>query len=1134
MNPHLIPLLILFLSFNLSFIQSLTISGYGIKDLESSTHSDFLIEASMWRQTISQTIPPVTQTTTSMKWLIGGETVSTHPLNPGSTLFFERTLTDLPPHSFIGVTILFWFFDNYWGTSLPELQFSHLTSDVLILGPRLNQADFTSEEGGQSGIPDLGHDHIKYGFSHSSSSLTLNIRVALNTDIQYQSLGFRELHIHLSNYSGTVPDLCHSSEEKYPLKHSQCDCALNQAKDSNGICVDCAANCDICFGSEDVECLACSAGSYWDGEKCNACHLMCRTCTGPTANECGTCKFGFYHYQNDTCSDTCEIPYVPEQMGLDKHCQRMCNSSQFYWRNSQTCLDSCEPPLTHALDEYGMESCTNPCSGTNQYLHVNGSCGDVCKPPLILDFQAGVKFCLNPCSDPATDYLYPNRSCFSDCPWPLLSRTEPGTNYCWNPCPSASQFLYNNGSCLYTCPAPLMSRSESGVRYCFTPCDSVGDYIYDDRSCSDACSSPLVSRIEPMVARYCLSPCPLLSFFLYPNGSCSAECALPLLNKTEQGVKFCYNPCSSMSDYIYQNGTCGGECPYPLMSHAEPDFKYCFSPCPTSKYLYSDQSCHDSCDSPLIKRLEPGVNYCHTPCLDISDYVYSDGICSSACEYPYKVLTKVGYKVCSLGLNEIQIHQAHALAIGTDIANTVSGLGGILTGFVTSGDPTSMLMWSLLKMLQFTKYIDVNFPGQMAVIFVKQNDHYRDQDGYMSSAGDNGRVLSQNDSSKKLGRFSYYNMPQSFLENYWQQLIIFGSLIILMIISAIVLRFLQNPQYIKLVKHIQSALRWNVVLIFFCGSYGDLVLYSAIESQTVAFDGFGSIISFIVFVFMVILAVYIPLKVLHVINQIRRQKDSRKKWANHRMFFEIYKSDQLIKQIFLIIYLLRVGFFNIVIGYVFRSPLTQALLINLMSFFMTAYLLLKVPIKDKLCFVQHVTLESMLLIYNICLLVLVSMDLTNTQAEGTRAFFGGIMVVIMIVGPIATALLIVFKLFLKLKESYYQFKKQREAIELAGPVLPFKKVRTRGTFIIGNNELEGNAALADESKMIVISQNGDQKSTNLESIEPMTFKNEAGNGMMEVNLERNIEGSTVQIITKKERNLKRRKVNLFKDNNFQS
>jgi len=68
----------------------------------------------------------------------------------------------------------------------------------------------------------------------------------------------------------------------------------------------------------------------------------------------------------------------------------------------------------------------------------------------------------------------------------------------------------------------------------------------------------------------------------------------------------------------------------------------------------------------------------------------------------------------------------------------------------------------------------VNFPGQLSIIFAKQNDHYNNDNGYMSSLGEEkGRVLSN---SEALGKFSYYGIPGKFLDNYWQQLIVFWKL----------------------------------------------------------------------------------------------------------------------------------------------------------------------------------------------------------------------------------------------------------------------------------------------------------------------------------------------------------------------
>ena len=1005
--------------------------------MEGGDSTTFQNEANWWNLSSSVSTAKITQTTSTLKWLLGGQNI----LGPSgqSTVLssFFRSYTNLPPHSFVGISVTVWYFDGLWGTTNNSGLSFQIDYNSPMTAPALRQTtDFLSLDGGKAGELDLGRDHIRFGLSHNSTSLTLYLISQATASSVDQSFGFRDVNIHLSNYTGTTPTMCHFSEDIDPLQWSPCPCSLSQVKDSGGTCVSCAANCDFCFGPLGSECVACSAGTYWDGEKCNTCNIMCQTCTGSTNKECPTCKYGFYLYANNTCLPTCELPFVASQVGLDLYCDSKCNSSQFYWSYNQTCLDTCDLPLVHSPDENGIEYCLNPCTNINNYLYANGSCYTTCQAPLTAKFDPGVRFCKNSCPDPVNNYLFTNRSCLSSCPSPLVSRSEPGTNYCWNPCPSTSNFLYNNGSCYSTCSAPLISRSESGVKYCYTPCPSVNDYIYDNRSCFSSCAWPLVGRTELLVAQYCLNPCGSTSYFLYPNGSCLTDCSVPLLNRTEPGAKYCFSPCSS-SDYIYTNGTCKSTCPYPLMSRSEPDFNYCFTPCSTSEYLYNDQSCHSSCDSPLVKRLEPGVKYCNFPCKKSTDYIYEDGMCSSVCEYPYKVLSNPVYRVCSMNMDEIQTSQAYSLARGTDVANTICGIGGILTGFVSPGDPTSMLMWSLIKMLQFTKYMDVNFPGQMKVIFDKQNADYNG-DGYMSSIG---RVLVEGTMyEKRLGKFHYYDIPDNFVKNYWQQLLVFTILILLLVGCLLAVRKVTAPGYRNILDRGLSALKYNVILMFFCGSYGDLVLYSAIEFQTVTFKSAGSVISFLVCLAMVGLAVYIPVRALLLALAIFKakrtmvplqEKEFEGKWATHRVFFESYKSDFVYQQIFVFIYLIRVAFFNIIVGYISVSPLAQALLITMLSFAVMSYLVFRNPIKDKFCYAQQLMIETMLLVYNFCLFILVVLDQADVEAEGTRAFFGGFMVVILIIGPVATAFLIVFKLVRKVKREYYKTRNSSKVMSAA-------------------------------------------------------------------------------------------------------
>jgi len=115
-----------------------------------------------------------------------------------------------------------------------------------------------------------------------------------------------------------------------------------------------------------------------------------------------------------------------------------------------------------------------------------------------------------------------------------------------------------------------------------------------------------------------------------------------------------------------------------------------------------------------------------------------------------------------------------------------------------------------------------------------------------------------------------------------------------------------------------------------------------------------------------------------------------------------------------------------------------------MSFGMMIYLLSKTPLKDKICFAQHILMEFSLFAYNLCLLIL-----AIAQNENTRAFFGGVRIFIMVLASFGTATLIMLKLTLRIKELYQQYNKaQKDSVNL---------IKSGENFVIEGNQNEINS-----------------------------------------------------------------------------
>ncbi len=889
--------------------------------------------------------------------------------------YFERVYTNLPPHKTVGMTGIFWYYDN-------ELVNSSISFVILEIGgsvkgnplPVVPSIDFNGENSELS-LYSFENNRFKYMTSHYNSTLILRIYSIVTKEPSEQSFGFRDLTIHLSNFSSEIAYtiICDKIEGRSGQSPGQCPCPLNQAPNKNDVCQKCSENCEICWGPNPLQCLSCAPGTHWDGEKCNQCHPNCQTCNGFNEYNCKVCSFGIYHYENNSCLETCEWPYRSfESIFNQKSCAKACKSDEYEWAYNSSCLAKCEFPLIKSIREDGILTCKNPCSSLQDFLYANGSCISTCPAPLVATFGNTVKFCKNPCQS-QSEYLFANRSCLKECPSPLRIRSESGTNYCENPCHSTNLYLYNNGSCLSSCRLPLKTRVEYGVKYCFLPCNFGSEYILNDGSCSKECLFPMVKKVEASIGTYCLNPCHSENQFVSRNGSCLDTCPSPLEARIENSIKHCVSPCLPDQHYFYQNRSCLETCPYPLKTTSDAGISLCQNPClgQLNTFLYDDQSCYESCPSPLESIIgEGGVNYCKSPCSQGAPYLDVDGNCRESCEYPFEVIQKGSYNFCLIDMNKAQSAQVDSIKHIVQNSITISELGGLLSCFILPGDPTSVLVMPLLKMFYGIKNMNILFPTQIQVL----------GDRIFSKAGTSVR----------------------FTENFKNELWLLGILVFI----TFGLSFMKGMSAPK--NFAMKALKWNILIPIFCSFYYEIVLYSSFELSNI---NLSNIFSLIMCLSMSILAIVIPIKVLQIYK-----KETLKNEQRWRFLFEVYKSNQP----FVFIHMLRVLVFSTFMSYFKSYPQVQSLGIFLTSLSVVTYLLWKSPIENKLCYLQHILLESLLVFYNLLVCILSILDFSGEKASEFRVVIGGIMTVEALGAPIITALLISFKV---IRCSFYFFQK---------------------------------------------------------------------------------------------------------------
>jgi len=389
------------------------------------------------------------------------------------------------------------------------------------------------------------------------------------------------------------------------------------------------------------------------------------------------------------------------------------------------------------------------------------------------------------------------------------------------------------------------------------------------------------------------------------------------------------------------------------------------------------------------------------------------------------------------GMDPKEIEEAKGMAETASTVGSASDAGGMVGSFLSPGDPTSMSVGAIAKMLQYIKYMNVNFPAKVQVAFASQ-----ESDTGMNA--DVKRGLSKIFYYRQLpDKFGLYKAHSSFVVNLWQSLLIlfaiYGVTVLLLFISKITKK---DSKVNSLTMKILPALKWNVFLVVFCGSYGDIVFFSALEFKSLNIDNFASFLSFILCFAINGLALYIFAKII-LVNLMRkknlktqtlnnRQDNTQTYLEEYKAFFECYKDKSFDQQLFLAIYILRVSSFNIIIAYGFKSPVTQAIFIFLINIAMVAYLVIKRPMKKLINLLQQLSIELVLIVFNLCLLILAFADNANNDSIDLRNDIGEVMMMINLIAPIVSMGLIVIKIILIAWEFYQEYK-QAKAIKIMKP-----------------------------------------------------------------------------------------------------
>ncbi len=766
--------------------------------------------------------------------------------------------------------------------------------------------------------------------------------------------------------------------------------------------------------------------------------IVAKVATGANSGTFGIRDINFF-LVNDTSittTNSCFRVYDTHLTGLSGECQ--CQKGYYY--NSGSCLicDSscgdCFGPSSSqcyscvsgfffgGTDCEQCDSSCETCSGLNNnqcltcqtglWLQKNGTCMASCSLPSYASQAIGVhQVCETICQD--SEYLLWNGTCVTNCPSPLIGSIIDSSLLCNKPCQAGELFDYN-GNCISSCPSPYVQGTDNnGVDMCNLPCDPLTEYLYPNGSCSGSCNSPLISSFSSDI-QLCNSPCG--SDFMYPDDSCNPQCNSPLLASSIMGIQYCNSPCG-VNGFIYPNGSCYSQCSPPLVSATESTISWCSSPCTNylDFYYQNDSTCKSVCQSPNVIENHDLVNVC------LMTFALP----------PVSTTTATTSPLTSEEKN--QVDQANSVTKG---AGATARATTVASSIVSSRSPNAISLISLMKMLDYVRYMNINYPPKL--------QYFLDSKGKGSISMSFEVSLPENikeEFPKKPlpGKFGEYGLSSSFVVDYWEELFTCVIIFIILGFASVMAFYTKKIKYIgRLFFKVKSVIQWNLVLILICSNLDSVGVYSSLELRTTPFDSILSILGTLICVFVNLVALFLMGLSLYVgyslwrsrktvspglVFQKTDQKETEEKYLNCGVLYLSFRNCSFMQRSCMFFILLRIYLFNVVIGYLFDHPLAQAILIVLMSFLMLAFLSIQRPHKKTFELIKAITFESIIFVVNISILILAIMDHKGVYMKEERVRLGDVIILANTLFHVVVVLFIAIEIVFRVIKAYRISKK---------------------------------------------------------------------------------------------------------------
>lgn len=342
--------------------------------------------------------------------------------------------------------------------------------------------------------------------------------------------------------------------------------------------------------------------------------------------------------------------------------------------------------------------------------------------------------------------------------------------------------------------------------------------------------------------------------------------------------------------------------------------------------------------------------------------------------------------------------------LGTTLGNIGSNSMRVMT-VLNSKSPGFLSIIGLSEIIQYLRYLRINYPPKLKQFF------YELAPDYLSLPIDYEVPIGF---EKDFGShdlpdvFTEYEVDSSFLLNYWDTLMSLVITIGLALLFLVAKCFMKGYEKVnKVLDKVLDVLKWNLPLMYFCTSIGDIGFFAILDLKTTKFDSPGAIMSFIASIIALILTAMVLIKSFSIALSFKK-KQKEQEFQGYEILYKECKSDSMARVLYITALFSRDFLFNLVIAAGDKAPLFQAAFLLIFSLIMCGYVVIFRPLKELQELLVTLFNEILLLIVNVCVFILAVYDAVESDNQHSREMMGEVIIKIsLIFGFLAIIFMIV-------------------------------------------------------------------------------------------------------------------------------